>query len=117
MADTAKFVDIVIKFLKKPKMRFIVTPISWILWPLTKLFYRIPFVQVMNVSFEIEKLESQKKYDEARSLRQTWLAKNRYSQSEILLCSEGKDLLYNKKEYARALEIFERVIKWQRITG
>ncbi len=110
MADIADFVDIVVKVLKNPKMKFIVIPISWILRPLIMLFYRVPFIQVMNVSFEIEKLEGQKKYDEARLLRHTWLAKYQHSQSEILLCSEGKDLLYNKKEYSKALQTFEKVI-------
>ncbi len=39
------------------------------------------------------------------------MAKKRHSNSEILLCSEGKDLLYNKKEYERALQLFENAIE------
>jgi len=92
-------------------LKFIITPIYWILWPHIKLFQKIPFVQVLRVSFEIEKLERQQMYAEARKLRHKWLAKKRYSNSEILLCSEGKDLLYNKKEYERAFQLFENVIE------
>jgi tetratricopeptide (TPR) repeat protein len=111
MVDTANLVDAFARIAKNPKMRVITIPIYWVLWPIIKLFNKIPFVQLMKAYFEIVKLERQNKYDEARALRHAWMAKSRYSQSEILLCSEAKDLLFNKKEYEKALQTFEKVIK------
>lgn len=111
MADIANLVDAFVRLAKNPNMRFIIIPIYWVLWPIIKLFNRIPFVRVMKAHFEIEKLERQNKYDDARALRHSWMAKSRYSQSEILLCSEGKDLLFNKREFAKALQTFEKVMK------
>ena len=112
MTTFIKYSGTVIKILKKiPGIKFILIPISWTLMPIYKLFCQIPAVKVMNVSSEIEKLEQQKKFNEARILRHSWLKKPKFSQSEELWCSEGKDLLFNKKEYSNALETYEKAIK------
>jgi len=111
MVDDAKYFEAIFHILRNPKMKFIVVPISWVIKPLTKLIYRIPFVQTINVIFEIDKLERQKKIIEARNLRHSWLKKPRYSSSAELLVSEANDLLFNLKDFTNALKAYEKAIK------
>ena len=111
MVDVTEFTKVVFKILKNPRMKFVVVPVSWILMPLGKLIFRIPFMQLTKVMFEIDGLVHQEKYDEARSIREKWLQKPKFSKSEELLCSKGDDLLFNKKDYSQALQIFEKTIK------
>ena len=111
MVNVAEFTKVVFRILKNPRMKFIVIPVSWILLPLGKLIFRIPFMQLTKVMFEIDGLVHQEKYDEARSVREKWLQNPKFSQSEELLCSKGNDLFFNKKDYPQALQIFEKTIK------
>jgi tetratricopeptide (TPR) repeat protein len=111
MADVAEFTKVVFKILKNPRIKFVVIPVSWILMPLGKLLFRIPFMQLTKVMFEIDDLVRQKKYDEARSIREKWLQKPKFSKSAELLCYKGNDLLFNIKDYSQALQIFEETIK------
>ena len=96
---------------QNPKLKFIVVPISWLLMPITKLVYRIPFVKILNVVFEIEKLERQNRINEARRLRHSWLKNPKYSYSAELLFSEANDLLFNLEDYSNALKTYEMAIK------
>ncbi len=110
MADTIRVVELIFKIIKNPKLKFFFIPISWLLMPLYKLFCRIPFIQIAKITFEIEKLESQKKFYEARNLRRTWLENPKFSLSAELLLSEANDLQYNQKNSSHALKLYEKAI-------
>jgi len=70
-----------------------------------------PEFKAMYLLMQIEKLELEKKTNEARALRKNGLDDRRISQLPELWCSEGRDLLFNGKEYEKALVAFQKAIK------
>lgn len=83
---------------------------QWFLYPLRQLILLIPQVRASDIDLKIRKMESNGKLEEARSLRKKWLCKLSPSYRGPLWCSEGADLLYNKKNYEGALTAFEKSI-------
>jgi hypothetical protein len=68
-------------------------------------------VRVVNRLHAIRRLEEAKQWGEARALRRATLDEVAFSRSGPLWRSEGEDRLYNKREYAAALEAFQTAEK------
>jgi hypothetical protein len=68
-------------------------------------------VRVVNRLHAIRRLEETKRWGEARALRQAALAEVSFSRSGPLWRSEGEDRLYNRRQYAAALEAFQTAEK------
>jgi hypothetical protein len=68
-------------------------------------------VRVVNRLHAIRRLEEAKQWGEARALRQATLDEVAFSRSGPLWRSEGEDRLYNRREYAAALEAFQTAEK------
>ncbi len=76
-----------------------------------KILFKIPFYQSLYISEDIEKLEEDGKLEEARKLRGKWLHNIPLKYSGPLWCSEGEDLLHQRKKYAEALVAFEKAMQ------
>jgi hypothetical protein len=65
-------------------------------------------MRVVNRLHAIRRLESERRWGEARELRSAALREVAFSRSAPLWRSEGEDLLHHRKEYAAALEAFTK---------
>ena len=85
-----------------------------LIWVLSKILEMIPVygnaVKAINGDHKISRLEKLGRFDEARRLRTNFLKKFPVGHLGPLWRSEGMDQLYNKKNYAKALEAFENAI-------
>ena len=68
-------------------------------------------VRTLRVLGEVDELEREEKFDEARALRSRALRETEDSHAAALWRSEGSDLLYRLKDYRAALDAFEHAIQ------
>ena len=71
-------------------MKFVILPISWVFKPYFYLFMKHPEFKAMYLLMQIEKLELEKKTNEARALRKNGL--------DDWLVPNGKFLLQKRKK-------------------
>ena len=85
--------------------------IKWLLSPFIWLACLNKSFKALHIFAQVERLEREKKTDEARKLRKIWLLKLPPKYTGPLWRQEGNDLLYDKKDYERSLKAFENASK------
>ncbi len=80
---------------------------------LTKILAPLYFLEafkVLSVLKQIEGLEKNNNYEQAVTLRSTWLSKIKRKNSAPLWLSEAKYLFHQKMDYLNAINAFEKAI-------
>ncbi len=68
-------------------------------------------IKAGHIFVQVERLEREEKYKEARRLGKTWLLKLPIKYTAPLWRQEGNDLLYKMDNYERSLKAYENALK------